>query len=280
MALRLFFTLMLCQLAEVICEQKGKNVVIVAGTLALASICLTEIRSMVDVGRGTMLQLTDFNMALNPIMAAAATASGAASGAGMNYGLTVFFSNMLLQLGTYFIIPGIYGYIALGLTDAVLREDRLKKLRELVGWSVEHILKLLVYTYTGGLTLAGVLTGATDSAKLKAAKTAISGMLPVVGGIVSGAAETILAGAAVLRTTVGTFGLLAILTIFLGPFIKMSVIWLVLKVTSALSGVFMGTLTGFLGTVSKAAGYFVAMIGSSAVICLLSCCCYFKVVQL
>ena len=34
MALRLFFTLMLCQLAEVICEQKGKNVDIVAGTLA------------------------------------------------------------------------------------------------------------------------------------------------------------------------------------------------------------------------------------------------------
>ena len=243
-------------------------------------ICLENLQTMVGIGTGAMGELTDFSMMLNPVMAAASAASGSVSGAGGNYSLTVFFSNLLLQVCNRIIVPIVYAYLALSLTDTLLHQERLKRLRELLGWGTELVLKVVVYAFTGCLTMTGVLSGSADAAKLKAAKLTISGMIPVVGGIVSGAAETVLSGAALLKNTIGTFGMLAVIAICLLPFLKLTISWFCLRITAALSGLLISPLTGLLEAVSKAMGYLVAMTGSCALICMLSCCCYLKVVHI
>ena len=48
---------------------------------------------------------------------------------------------------------------------------------------------------------------------MKAAKFTISNMVPVVGGVISDTAETLLAGASVLRNAAGVFGMLAVIGI-------------------------------------------------------------------
>ena len=57
---------------------------------------------------------------------------------------------------------------------------------------------------------------------MKAAKFAISGAIPVVGGILSDAAETVLASAGILKGTVGVFGMVTILGICLIPLLQIS----------------------------------------------------------
>ena len=47
----------------------------------------------------------------------------------------------------------------------------------------------------GYLTASGAIAGSADAAAVKAAKMTISRAIPVVGGILSDAAETVLAGA-------------------------------------------------------------------------------------
>lgn len=70
----------------------------------------------------------------------------------------------------------------------------------------------------GYLTASGAIAGSADAAAVKAAKMTISRAIPVVGGILSDAAETVLAGAGVLRGTVGVVGMLVVLAICLTPF--------------------------------------------------------------
>lgn len=278
-AARLFLTVAVCQMVCLWCEKKGSAAALYAGALSIMVVCLENLQTMVGVGTGAMSELTDFSMMLNPVMAAASAASGSVSGAGVNYSLSVFFSNILLQLCNRIIVPIVYAYLALALTDTLLQQERLKRLRELLGWGTELTLKIIVYAFTGCLTVTGVLSGSADAAKLKAAKLTISGMIPVVGGIISGAAETVLSGAAFLKNTIGTFGMLAVIAIFLLPFLKLTVSWFCLRIAAALSGLLVSPLTGLLEAVAKAMGYLVAMTGSCALICILSCCCYLKVVH-
>lgn len=53
-----------------------------------------------------------------------------------------------------------------------------------------------------------------------------------MGGIISDAAETVLAGAGMLKNTVGVFGMLAILAACAYPFLQLGVQYLLYKLTA------------------------------------------------
>ena len=278
--LRILTVVILCQLAQSICEEKGRTAAAITGALAITACCGADLNTLIGLGRDTMDRLTNFNQLLLPVMCGAAAASGGAVGAGAIYTVTCFFSNLLLMAGNNLVIPVMYAYLGLALTDAAVQQERLKRLRELLGWLIEKGLKTLVYLYTGLLTATGVLAGTADAAALKAAKLAISSAVPVVGGIISGAAETVLSSAGLLKSSIGTFGMLAIVSVFLFPFLQIGVSFLMLRITSALSDILGSCHAGLLEAVSKLMGYLLAMIGSSALMSLLSCCCFLKAVQL
>ena len=211
------------------------------------------------------------------ILAAAAAASGGSVSAGGMYTVAALFSNLLIRFSKGIVYPAVYGYLALALTDSTVQEERLKKLRELIGWCIRNALRIMMYLFTGFLAVTGIISGAADAAALKAAKVTMSGMIPVVGGIVSEAAETVLAGAGLLKSAVGTYGMIAVTAIFLLPFIRMGMQFLAFKMTAALSGVLGSRICGLLDAVAEAMGFVLAMTASAVLMSLLSCCCLMKV---
>lgn len=64
---------------------------------------------------------------------------------------------------------------------------------------------------------------------VKAAKFTMSSLVPVVGGILSDAAETVLAGAGILKNAVGVFGMLAVLAMCVVPFLQLGIHYLAYK---------------------------------------------------
>ena len=83
--------------------------------------------------------------------------------------------------------------------------------------------------FTLYLTLTGAVSGAADQAAVRAAKAVLSGTVPVVGGILSDAAETLLAGAGVLRGGIGIFGTLGVLAICAYPFLHLGIQYLLYR---------------------------------------------------
>ena len=189
------------------------------------------------------------------------------------------FSGLLMKVSDSLIIPAVYAYLALGMADCVLQQDRLKRLRELLGRLIEWTLKGIVYGFTAFLGACGIFAGNVDAAALKAVKFTISGVVPVVGGMISNAAETVLSGASVLKGLIGTYGMLAVLALFLTPFLKMSISYFSLRLTAGLSGILDCRQSGYLETVSGAMGYLLAMIASCTWIILLACISCMKVVH-
>ncbi|MBQ1264002.1 MAG: hypothetical protein IIY04_01115 [Oscillospiraceae bacterium] len=251
-----------------------------AGALAIAGICTANMSTMIGLAQETIGRISSFTSLLLPVMASAVTASGGiGSGAALYIGSAVFF-DVMMKLVQWFLVPMVLVFAALAAADCAAGEGRLTKIRELIGWVIGICLKGIVYLFTAYLALTGIISGAADAVALKAAKAAISVAIPVVGGIVSNASESVLAGAQLLKNTTGVFGLVSIAAIGLTPFLRIALSYLGLKLAAAVGGTIgQSEYAKLIGHLSSALGYMLAMTGCCILMAAFSCCCFMKAVS-
>lgn len=230
--------LLFCGLAGTVQEGMGKGgakPVALAGTLAVAAVAVADVNSLLGMGTGAIDKMTSFANVLLPTVAAVTAATGAITGAAARQLAAALFSDLLVNLIHGLLVPLLYGYIAASVAQAAVGAEGLKRLADLLKWTVTTVLTVVTMVFVGYLTASGVVAGTTDAATVKAAKFAISGAIPVVGGILSDAAETVLASAGILKGTVGVFGMVTILGICLAPLLQLSVHYLAYKLVAALA---------------------------------------------
>ena len=150
-------------------------------------------------------------------------------------------------------------------------DDRLKPLGKFLRWTVVTVLTGVMLAYVGYLTLAGTAAGTADAAAVRAAQMAISGMVPVVGGILSDATETVLSGAALLRNSIGLFGVIGVLGFCAVPFLRLGVQYLLYKFVAALSAAASDhPAAGLIQELGSVFSLVLAMTGCCALVALLS----------
>ena len=93
----------------------------------------------------------------------------------------------------------------------------------------------------------------------------------MVGSIISDASETVLAGAGMLKNTIGVFGTLAILAACAYPFLQLGIQYLLYKLTAFLAGaVGAPGLCKLIDGLGGAFGLILGMTGSCALLLLVS----------
>ena len=138
-------------------------------------------------------------------------------------------------------------------------------------------LKTILYIFTGYLSITGVIAGTADAAAVKAAKITISGVVPVVGGILADASEAVIVGAGVMKNAVGVYGLLAVAAILITPFLQIGAQYLLLKLTAALCGVFgVKEASDLIEDFSAAMGVLLGMTGTVSFLMLISTICFMR----
>lgn len=236
---RLLLVVLLCSLAESAADASGGmsgQAVRLCGAAGVALAAFGDLNSLIGLGRDTIEKLSTFTAALMPTLAAASAASGSFSAAPVRQAATLLCSNFLTRLISGVLLPMTYLYAAACVASAAMDGSRGQSLCRLLRWTITTVLTGSVLCYTGYLSIAGSAASAADATAMKAAQMAISGMVPVVGGILSGAAESVFSGAAILRNSIGLFGVLGVLGFCAVPFLRLGVQFLVYKLTAALSG--------------------------------------------
>ena len=271
---KLLAVVLVCGLAQSAAlpgQQEGVQAAELAGALAITALTMTDVAAMIGLGRETLGRMDDFSQALLPVMAALTAATGRVSGAAVGQGVTVLFSQLLLDAMDGLLIPLIDGYVAVSCAWAAVDSPGLKKLGELMKGAAALILTGLLLAFVGYLTASGAIAGSVDAAAVKTAKLAISRAIPVVGGILADASETVLAGAGVLRGTVGTAGMLVVLAICLTPFLHLGLHYLVYKAAAALCALIaQPRLSGLIDALGGAFGMVLGMTGAGALVLLVS----------
>jgi stage III sporulation protein AE len=150
-------------------------------------------------------------------------------------------------------------------------------MKDFVKWLMTWGLKVILYVFTGYMGITRVITGTADAAAIKAAKLTISGVVPVVGGILSDASEAVVLSAGVMKNAVGIYGLLAVIAIWITPFLQIGIQYLLLKATAALSETFgVKRCSDLIGRFAAAMGLLLAMTATVCFLLLISTICFMK----
>lgn len=253
------------------------NTVDLVGTVIVATLLLRSADSLINLGTQTVSEISEYGKLLLPVMTTALAAQGGITSASALYAGTAFFDALLTSLISKVLTPMVYLFLALAVARGAVGEEMLDKLHGSVKWAMTWALKIILYVFTGYIGITGVVSGTTDAATLKAAKLTISGVVPVVGGILSDASEAVLVSAGTVKNAMGIYGLLAVLAVWLGPFIRIGTHYLMLKLTAGICGIFGSKRnTALIQDFSGAMGLVLAMTGAVCLMLMISTVCYMK----
>ena len=256
---------------------KSNFVCQLVGAISVGTLMISPMNAMMTLATHTIEEMTQYSKLLLPVMTAAMAAQGSVTTSCGLYMGTAFVNSILSSLINKILVPMILIFICLSIANCATSENVLKKLCDFVKWAMTWILKILLYVFTGYMSITGVISGATDASAMKATKLAISGCVPVVGGVLSDASESILISATLMKNTAGIYGILALIAICVVPFLRIAVQYLMLKLTSAVCAVNGAKkINVLIESFSTAMGFMLAMTGVICILQLISTICFMK----
>ncbi len=120
------------------------------------------------------------------------------------------------------ILPVIGLYFTLSVLNRILEEDFLSKLAGLFYSAAENLMKISIAAVLGIGTIQGMIAPAADAVKRSAIiKTA--GAIPVVGDLLDGTTQTVLAAGVLLKNTIGAAGAVFVFFICFVPLLRVGI---------------------------------------------------------
>lgn len=255
----------------------GKSAAEVAGVVVIACLLFRSTNSMIALGVDTVNQISEYGKLLLPVMAAALAAQGGVGASTALYTGTAILDTVLSWILSSFLVPAVYVYLVFGILNSATGDGLVKQLRDFVKWIMVWCLKIILYVFTGYLSITGVVCGTTDQATLKATKLTISSTVPVVGGILSDASEALLASIHLAKNSAGVFGILALVAILVGPFLMIAAHAVLLRLSAGACAVFGDKWAGeLIGCFSFAMTFLLSMTGVACFLQMISLVCFMK----
>ena len=157
------------------------------------------------------------------------------------------------------------------MTNVVFPHPLLLSVEKFFKWAAKTILTLLSLSFTAYLGTTTLISRNADAAAVKAARTVISGTLPVVGGMLADASKAVLSAASVVLSCTGVFGLIAVCAICAGPFAVLTVKSFLLKtVTAAAEAVQAPRLEKLFSGFNSGMGMLMGILGACAIMLFLA----------
>lgn len=257
---------LLCALGEE--GEHGGDPVRLTGAFTITALCTRNLKSMIGLGADTISSLCRYSGLLLPGMGSLMAASGGLSAATALSGGGMVLLELLLSAVDRLLVPLVWVFTALSAAEAGLGLGNLEQLRRFVHWLLVTGVKLMMYGFGLVISMTGLVSGGLDAQRLRMLRSAMAGMVPVVGGILSEASGSLLSAAGILRNAAGLYGMLAVLGISLGPFVRLGIHYLLLKLAGALCGLFgKGSQGPLLEHLAQAMGMVLAL---TALACILN----------
>lgn len=270
------FSAMLFSILPMI-SQQVEAMSTVAGTVSISVMMFQQTNSLILLAKDTVRDILEYGKLLCQVMTAALAAQGGVTESSALYLGTTVFLTVLNTLISRFLIPLIFFYLAIAVASGAFGHEFLKKSADMIKNTMVWLLKTILIIFTTYMSITGTVSGSTDLAALKATKVAISSVVPVVGGILSDSSEAVLVSMGVVKNAAGIYGMLAVLSIFLGPFLEIGIHYLLLKIAAALCGVFGDKrISTLVESFSAAMSLLLAVTAAGCILVMVSTVCFLK----
>lgn len=282
--LRSFFSLILislvCALCAALCKNKsGVDNINTAGICAVAAMFLGGVEGMVSEVVEALNQISSYSKAAFPAVFTAAAAGGAVIGSSARYAAVCLGLDIIMDTAQNLIIPLIYSFLALSLCKGLFDNPLVKTMQHFIKWLSGITMTAITLCFSAYMSITGAISSSADALAVKTARTVMSNVLPVVGGMISDAASTVLSAANMIKSSAGALSLVAVCALCAGPFVRLSVKMLLMRVAaSACEMVPCARVSGFINDIAIALSFLLGLLGCVSIMLFISFMSVIKVV--
>ncbi len=137
-------------------------------------------------------------------------------------------SGVIIPLSLFSLVLLILGSISTGINVDGLA-DLCRKINN-------YLLGFIMVIFTGVLSVTGFAAASFDSVAARGLKFAVSAAVPLVGGSIADAMNSVAGGSLLLKNTVGAAGAAVLICVALLPVVKIGALSLVFRISGALMG--------------------------------------------
>lgn len=177
--------------------------------------------------------------------------------------ITNGFKTLLMPL-----IPVMCGFTAAG---CITGHSQLKSMAGLIKSVLKWSMGMAFTVFLGSVSIRSMNASGLDRVGIKAIKYAFDKSVPVVGGMISGTYESLLAGAVVLKNAAGTAAVLLLLLAAAAPALNMMSTIIALKLTGTVCALFADSrIAGMLEGAAESCTYMFAVCATVALMNLIT----------
>lgn len=188
----------------------------------------------VDLARETINKMSDFMLALLPILIMLLATIGGITEAAVMDPIIIGTINISAKIFANVIIPLISMTFVLQFVNNITEEYKIDKLTKLLNQIALWGQGILMTVFIGIMTVRGISSKTIDQVVAKTAKYAVDNFVPIVGKCLSDAVATVAGYSLLLKNALSSVGLVIIILIMILPVLKILVTALLYKLTAAL----------------------------------------------
>ncbi len=205
----------------------------IVSVLSICGILVSPIIGIIVESSNLIKDVSNFILMFLPVFVGVLIAAGKTL-SGFAYNSFLFGAvQVISQISSHVLVPMLGIYLAFCLCGAITNYIRIDAVASFVQKSVTWTMGILLTVFVGLLTLQGIVTNSADTVGVRATKFALGSFIPVIGGALSEAFNSIQGCISFIKSSVGVFGIIVCLFTFI-PLI-LSILFLILSLNISLT---------------------------------------------
>lgn len=194
----------------------------IVGVLVCLGIIFDYILICIKLTQDTLVNGANFMMCYVPVFAGVVGASGSLTTASIyNIGVLAV-SEIAVQVAVRFLLPLMGIFFAMSIIESINPALSLGGMTSGIKKAIQWTLGLIMTVFVGLITIQSIVGVSADSVGIRTAKFMASSFIPVIGGAISDAYTTVKGSIGLLRSGVGSFGIIVLLLTIIPPLLTIT----------------------------------------------------------
>ena len=233
-------------------KSSAMTAAVYAAAAASAAIIAVPVSTVINTSVNALKGIGVFMLSFIPVFAVIVASSGMAVTAASMSALMLAASETVTYISSFAVLPLMGGYLALSLSSAVSPLIKKSGIAETVKKLAFWIMAFISAVFVGILGIQTAVNSSADTLVSKTAKFIIGSSIPVAGGVLSEAMNTVTASMGLLKSSIGIYGALACAVTLLPLVIELLIWRAVLLISSSVSEIFsLGGIAGLLRAIDS-----------------------------
>lgn len=191
----------------------------IIGVLVCLGIIFDYVAECINTAASTLYDGSNFMLCYVPVFAGVIGASGSLTTASVyNIGVLIV-AEIAVQIAVNFLLPMMGIFFAMSIIESINPALSLSGITEGIKKCIQWILGLVMTFFVGLITVQSIIGVSADTVGIRTAKFMVSNFIPVIGSAISDAYTTVKGSIGLLRSGVGTFGIVILMLTILPPII-------------------------------------------------------------